>query len=137
MKVTKTKEFFFEYKEQGKTYESISKKMNIHIDCIRSICRKRKTLHQKKRGRKFSLSKRDKLAIKRQINLLKTNKEKVNSSKIKINLNLSASRHTICRHIKELGLKYAKIKKMLPLKKSDKDERLSLSKKWLTDNHPW
>ena len=125
------------FKEDGDGYKRIAKKMKLSRDVVRGICLQRSVFHPKKRGRKAKLTKTTKLRIKRCISKLKSNEEKVNSTKIRNDCDLDVSNRTIQRHIKSIGMKYKKIKKKIQLSKIDKLNRKSNVLRWLSKNHPW
>lgn len=124
-------------RSQGRSYNEIARITKLSRDCVRGICLNRKVGNPKKRGRKGTLTKAQKLRIKRQISSLKQNGEKVNSSKLIKSCELSASRFAVGRHLKSLNMKYKIVKQTIQLKAHDKSERLRLAKKWLIENHPW
>lgn len=137
MKSQVEKEEVLKLRLQGFSYGEISKKMKISRNSVHGICLNRNVLHPKKRGRKAILTQPHKLQIKRQISIMKQKNEKVNSRKLKEICDLPASRFTICRHLKAINMKYEIIRKIIPLKLQDKNERVKLAKQWLIENHPW
>ena len=75
--------------------------------------------------------------LKRKIASLKDNDEKENCRKLITECCISVSRFTMARYLQEQDIKYIKIRKSLPLKPIDKLLLADLSRKWLSENHPW
>ena len=76
-----------------------------------------------------------KFRIKREISILRQNRENVYASKLINNCDLQVSRFTVCHHLKKINIMYEKLKKTIPLKMKDKCERVRLARKWLIINH--
>ena len=95
----------------------------IHNDCNRS---------GKSQSRSNILKSRENSKVGRELKRLRSSGHKVTSPKLKENLNLNCSVRTIQRRLKATNKKYKGIRK-----KSHKDERLGISKEWLTQSHPW
>lgn len=131
------KENILKLKRDGFGYKKIAKITKLTRDVVRGVCLSRVVTHPKKRGRKTKLNKVIKLKIKRCISRLKSNQEKVNSTKIRVGCDLSVSNKTIQRHIKSIGMKYRKIKRKISLSKDDKLNRKNNVLLWLSENHPW
>jgi len=88
-----------------------------------------------KKEPKLKIAATNKLMQKRKISTLKGNDEKVNSQKLIRKCNLSVSRYTMGRYLRQQDMTYQKIKKCLPLKLLDKIKRSDFEKKWLGENH--
>lgn len=123
-------------KHEGKTFREISEIMAISISSVQNLTRKLKC-DRKKRGRKFILSGKYKLRIKRSLNKMQLQKQKINSTKIMAECNLVCSKRTVQRHLKLQGLKYKNISKNIKLSADDKQKRLLMSTKWLSENFKW
>ena len=137
MKTESQKEEVMKLRSEGMNFNQIAKRMKLSRCCVRGICINRKVIHSKKRGRKEKLNKSTKLRIKRQISQMKSNGEKVNSTKLIKACDLSASRFTVYRHLKSINMEYKILPKVIPLKPQDKCQRVKLAKQWLVENHPW
>ena len=137
MKSEKKKEKILQMHNSGSSYNSISKKLHLTKECIKSICRQRKVRLPKTRGRKKLLTKAEKLRIKRKISSLKDIGSKINSKKLINECDLLVSRSTVSRHLKQQNLKYLNVKKVISLSRVDKENRVILAKQWLVKNHPW
>jgi len=137
MKQIQDKELAIALKAEGLSYSEIAIKMNRTRNSVITLCLyKRKTMCNK-RGPKFTLNKSQKLNIKRTISKLKDKKEKVNSTKLKNECDLSVSIWTIQRHLKRQGLKYKRMTSKIYLSKMHKEKRIDIINGWITENHPW
>jgi transposase len=124
-------------KSEGKSYAQIANIMGICRNNAINLYNYRPKLLLKKRGPKFTLQKYDKLKIKRQISFYQLNKEKVNSTKLKTDCNLSLSTRSIQRHMRRSGMHYRKVPSKIFLTKKHKQERVRLITKWIGENHQW
>ena len=82
---------------------------------------------------KFTLSKANKLSIKRTIGTLKKTNRKINSKKLKIECRLDVSVRTIQRHMKAVGFTYRRIPPQIIL--SQKERRVIVINDCITENH--
>lgn len=124
-------------KEDGLSYSQIAKIMKITRNSAISLCRYVKKDICKKRGPKFTISKGEKLLMKRMIGKLKERKSKVNAKKLKIECDLNISVSTIQRHMKRSGMRYKKIQSMIYLSQKHKEGRLLKVSTWVSENHVW
>ena len=77
----------------------------------------------------------NKLMLKSKIRTLKGNGEKVNSPKLIREYNMSVSRYTMGRYLRQQGMTYRKIKKCMPVKPLFQIKRADFAKRWLGENH--
>jgi len=124
-------------KNNGNSYRTIAKIMSFTKNCVRGICEKRRVSIKRKTGPKPKINASMKLRIKRKIATLKACGEKVNSPKLIRECEIAASRFTVSRYLRQQGLRYKKVRKILPLKPLDMLKRAELAKRWLSENHQW
>lgn len=122
------------WKMKGKSYNEISKLLNVSKSSIQNLCKYINKRHNKKRGPKFSLQNFDKIVIKREVNRCLMSKEKINSRKIIGKCSLKQSKWTIQRHLKRLNLKYGKAKSKVFLNKKSKENRVNMIHQWISKN---
>ena len=123
-------------KDEGKSYNQIGEILGVSKAVVQNLCRELKDT-KKKRGRKFLITDKYKLRIKRQINYLKSKKEKVNCQKLLSNCSLPFSPRTVQRHMSRQNYKYRSVKRAIRLTKADKVRRLDIASTWLAENHNW
>ena len=111
--------------------------MNISKDSVRGICLQRSVMKPMKRGPRLKINSAYNLRSKRKIFHLKQICEKINCKKMVNLCDISVSRHTVARYLKQEGMMYKKVKRSLPVKPLYKLKRDDLAKKWLAENHPW
>ena len=137
MKEMQDKETAIALKSKGLSYSEIARQMNRTRNSVITLCLYKCKTMCKKRGPKFSLDKAQKLNIKRTISNLKDREEKINSTKLKNECNLSVSIWTIQRHLKRQGMKYKRMPSKIYLSKVHKENRIDIINGWITENHPW
>ena len=115
--------------DDGLSYKEIAEFFKIPKASVQSIL---KPSYAKNGGvgRPKSIMKREKTLIKREINKLKKGDERVTSTKIVNNCQLTISRTTIQKALKEMGGKFRKIAQQPPLKKKNRVERVELCRGW-------
>lgn len=124
-------------RNKGNSYRKISNILNVSKDAARNLCRE-VNKNKNKTGPKSKISKYNELSIKREIMLLKSNAEKVNSAKLKRNCNLNVSRRTIRRYLStKLLLKYKTISQKMILTKCQKENRISFINDWIGKGQDW
>ena len=68
---------------------------------------------------------------------MKSQNEKVNSSKILANCQLECSKRTVQRLLKLQEMKYKIIAGNIKLSVIDKEKRLAMAKEWISNNIQW
>ena len=124
-------------KNEGSSYNEISKVLGISKDSVRNLCKYKYKARPKKRGPKFKLDSRSKLSIKREISNLNNLGQKVNCSKLVRNCNLKVSQWTCHRYLMKEEYKYRNSSMQICLSRKHKDERIKRITEWITINHNW
>ena len=137
MRTEAEREIVFKLKMEGKSFNEISRIMNLTRNVIINMYYYDRQFVKKKCGPKFKLNSYQKLRIKRQVAQYKLAQEKINATKMKKACYLDVSTRSIQRHFKDLGYKYARAKSQIILSKKHKEARLDIITDWLTNNHPW
>ena len=94
------------WKTEGLSYSEISRRLSISRNSAINLCRYNKKRCLKKTGPRQKLTKNMKLSIKRTIEHLQSNFQKINSSKLIAECDLNCSTRTVQRHLKAVGYKY-------------------------------
>ena len=119
-----------EKREQKMSLGEIASFLNIPKSTVQYVC---KSTYKKEGrvGRPSKLNKSDKVNIKRTINILKQNRERVTSTKIlQRNPNLEIKKRTLRDILKKMGGKYKKQPQMPPLSKKSKVKRINVCWDW-------
>ena len=124
-------------RKENMSYTEIGKVMGLSRHVVRKLHKYQRKVHTKKPGPKSVLDNKDKLSIKRQILVLKSEHKKVYSNKLKIECGLDASARTIRRHLAGLGMRYRNVKRKIFLTRAHREKRVDFSKKWITSSHNW
>lgn len=124
-------------KMQGFTYIQIASKLKISMHGARSLIRYMPKLNKKKRGPKLSLNRTQRFNLRREVTLLKNRGEKVNTTKIRRNCNLTISKTTCWRELNKFGLKYCQFQKRVWLTKDHKYIRSQTITNWFSEGHDW
>ena len=103
----------FQKRSEGKTYDQIATNMGMSKCAIQNILTRGKKGSYNKRGRKPILNKGDKLKIKRTVECLSNEGEKVYSNKIQQECNLTVSTRTVQCTLKCMDYKYKRIPKQI------------------------
>ena len=122
-------------RKENMSYTEIGKVMGLSRHVVRKLHVYQRKEHTKKPGPKSVLDNKDKLSIKRQISVLKSEHKKVYSYKLKIECGLDASARTIRRHLAGLGMRYRNVKRKVFLTRAHREKRGEFLKKWITSNH--
>jgi len=125
------------WKNEGKSYAEISKLLDISRNSAIYLCYYRSKILPKKRGPKFSITKEQKMCIKRTICKFRENKEKVNSRKLKAECLLDVSVRSIERHMKNVGLQYKRTPSQIILRQKHQEKRVHIIKEWISENPVW
>ena len=123
------------HKSEGRTYTEISKLLQISKNSAINLCSYKHKMFPKKRGLKFTVSKANKLNIKRTIGTLKETNRKRNLKKLKIECSLDVSVRTTQRHMKAVGFTYRRIPSKIILSQKHKERRVMVINDWITENH--
>jgi len=131
------KKLALRWKTEGKSYGDISKLLNITRNSAINLCYYKNKVMPKKRGPKFSLTKPQKLSMKRVIGKLKESNQRINSKKLKSECVLNISVRSIQRHMKRVGMLYRKVPSQIILNQKHKEKRVLLINEWISGNHLW
>jgi len=124
-------------RNENKTFNEIGRIMNVSRHVARKLCVYKRIAHPKKRGRKCLLQQSNKLQIKRRISILKSDGQRVHSSKIINECHLNVSPRTIRRHLASIGMRYANAKRKIFLTKTHKAKRVEMALRWISTDHDW
>ena len=125
MKSDYLRKLVFKLNAEGKSYTEIANNLDISRNEVINLCIYVPRLNKKKRGPKCKLSKADKLRIKRKIASLENSHQRITSNNLKNECDLTVSRRTVRRHMKNINMKFRKITKKICLSKIDKSRRLN------------
>jgi len=125
------------WKTEGLSYSEISRRLSISRNSAINLCRYNKKRCLKKTGPRQNLTKNMKLSIKRTIEHLQSNFQKINSSKLIAECDLNCSTRTVQSHLKAVGYKYQKIKAEISLSRKQKNDRIDHISRWISENHSW
>ena len=116
--------------EEGYTYEEIALFMDLPKSTVQSII-KPKYIKKGGVGKPKKIDSRMNNKLKRQINILKKNKERITSTKIKnMNPELQVSKRTLQRALKNLGGKFKKQPQSPPLTELAQETRVKTCWDW-------
>ena len=125
------------WKKEGLSYNSIAQKLDISRNSAINLCYYQMKNKKMNRGPKHKMQKKHHLAIKRAISNLMSNAEKVNAPKIRDLCSLPVSVRTVRRYLNDTGHVYKNAVKQINLSKNDKQKRMEIIKKWISENHIW
>ena len=118
-------------------YRKVARNLNLAPSSVKYIVENDYDKYKSKRGPKKIISNKENSLIRREVNRLKQQKEKVTSTKVLRNLNISCSPKTIQRELRTMNFIYKKNKKKIVLSFAHKEKRIKKAKEWLTNSHPW
>ena len=125
MKSDYLRKLVFKLNAEGKSYTEIANNLDISRNEVINLCNYMPRLNKKKRGPKCKFSKADELRIKRKIASLENSHQRITSNNLKNECDLTVSRRTVRRHMKNINMKFRKITKKICLSKIDKSRRLN------------
>lgn len=120
--------------KKHKNYHKVAKLMRMRSSTVYYMVKNDYLRRKKKSGPKKNLMDREERLIKREVKRLQDKKEKITARKIRKGCNINLSIRTVERAMKDLGLKYGKIPKKLPLQPKHKKMRAELAEKWILEN---
>jgi len=110
----------------------IAKNLKLSVGAVYYICCNQKE-NCKKRGRKFKITSKTARKVKRSLQKMVNNNEKITARKIIEGECIKVSKRTMQRHLKAQSLKYGAIKKQIILSEKHKTDREEICKSWLKD----
>lgn len=124
--------------DQLGNYRQVGRNFNISHQSVKYIVGTDENRPKKKRGPKFTLSRSQQTAIKREIRKCNSDGRRVTARSLKENLNLSnLSLVSVRRNVRRLGFEHKQVNQTIVLSAKHKQRRVELARKWLSIGHPW
>ena len=124
-------------KEEGMSLKAIGEMLEISKSSVQNLLNYKPKIKCLQRGPNFRINKYDKMKMKREISRLNDLSERTTSSKLKKSCELDVSVRTVRRYLRNMNMKYTKIKKVIFLKKIHRQSRIRVIRSWMCKNHQW
>jgi len=124
-------------KKDGKSYNEISKMLDIAKSSVWWILNKRKRGNHGKPGPKCKINRRLSTRIKRYVEKMNNNGSKVDCNKVKNELQLDIGRRTINNWFIKHGFKYKSHAQKFMLTNKHKNMRIEVVSEWLKEKIEW
>ena len=125
------------WRKEGMTYTEIGRLLGVSRYAAASLCRYKQKTSKKKRGPRSVLSYRCRWKINKIIQEKNNANEKVNSTILKTEGELTCSTRTVRRYLTSRDMKYAKASMEIKLTKKDMIFRMNVISGWIESNINW
>lgn len=120
-------------REDGLSYRKIAQILHLSVSVVHYMCKKRNNI-DKKRGPKSKISTKYSRKIKRSLQKMVNNNEKITARKVIDSESLNVSKSTVQRYLRSNFYQYGAIKKEIILSDKHKQSRTEICKSWLKQN---
>jgi len=131
------KQLAINLRRQGKSYGKIAENLGLTRSSIQNLINYRNKWNKKKRGPKFMINKRRSTILKRYVVAENKSGNKVNTTSIIRNNNVTESKSTISRWLQRHDFHCKKIAQKIMLSKKHKYDRITKVSSWISTNVIW